>query len=509
MRAIWTTALAVLFYFPALLSGTHVGIQEGIHADAPVRTAASVQLAVPAHAVALPAAPATVPAPAPEIVPPAFRAAASDPPDRPLHQVVDSIVEAAMADGRAAGMSVAVAREGRILVDRTYGHADLELDVPTPPDGVYEIGSVTKQFTSAAILQLQEQGKVDLDADLTTYLPEYPTQGRRIPVRRLLDHTSGIRGYTEIPGFGDLSIRTVPRDTVVAFFASEPFDFEPGEAAIYNNSAYFLLGLIIEEVTGMDYEEYVEEHLFRPAGMIHSSYCSETRITPRKVKGYQAGPDGLQHKPFLVHLHPYAAGSLCSTTRDLIRWTEALHDGRILGEEAYRVMVSGGRLNDGTELRYAAGLSLTPIRGHRAIHHGGGINGFLTSLVWIPEEDLTVAVLVNTTGPVGPGGISADIVEAMLGERPLETVTFTGDPTRYEGSFEGVGRGQPLRASFMVGDEGELMVRLGQGSPQPLAYLGGETFALGNSRVTFEWDGNRVARIRADMGLNYSFLYPD
>ena len=486
MRVIWTTALAVLFSFPALLSGTQIGIQKGIQPDVLAPAAG------PSHVAGPPAIQ----------VPP-------DSPERPLHQIVDSIVEAAMSDGQAAGMSVAVAREGRILVDRTYGHADLELDVPTPPDGVYEIGSVTKQFTSAAILQLWERGEVDLDADLTAYLPDFPTQGRQIPVRRLLDHTSGIRGYTEIPGFGDLSIRHVPRDTVVAFFASEPFDFEPGEAAIYNNSAYFLLGLIIEEASGLEYEEYVEEHLFRPAGMIHSSYCSETRITPRKVKGYQAGPEGLQHKGFLVHLHPYAAGSLCSSTRDLVRWTEALHDGRILGEEAYRIMVSGGSLNDGTELRYAAGLSLSPIRGHRAIHHGGGINGFLTSLAWIPEEDLTVAVLVNTLGPVGPGGIVADIVEAMLGERPLETAPFTGDPIRYEGSFQGVGRGQALRATFMVSEEGELMVRVGQGPAQPVSYLGDETFALGNSRFTFEWDGDRVARVRADMGSMYSFLVPD
>jgi len=498
MRALWTAALAVLFCLSALVSATRIGIQDGIQGEAWARASG------PSHSVA------PVPLPLQE----APREAAGSHAvhtlgARQAAHIVDSIVEAAMADGRAAGMSVAVARQGRILVDRTYGHADLELDVPTPPDAVYEIGSVTKQFTATALLQLWERGKVNLDADLTTYLPDYPTQGHRVPVRRLLDHTSGIRGYTELPAFGEISIRHVPRDTLIALFASEPFDFEPGEAAIYNNSAYYLLGLIIEEVSGMSYEEYVEEHLFRPAGMVHSSYCSETRITPRKVKGYQANPEGLGHKGFLVHDHPYAAGSLCSTTRDLIRWTEALHDGRILGDEAYRIMTTGGTLNDGTRLRYAGGLSLSPIRGHEAVHHGGGINGFLSNLAWIPDEDLTVAVLVNTLGPVGPGGITADIVEALLGEIPLETHTFTGDPSRYEGSYAGVGRGQSLRASVTVGDDGGLMVRLGQSSPQPLQYLGGETFALGNSRFTFEWEGTRLARVRADMGANYTFLHPD
>jgi CubicO group peptidase (beta-lactamase class C family) len=424
--------------------------------------------------------------------------------------VVDSIVHAALSEGEAAGMSVAVARGDRIVAGGAYGSAELELDVPTPPEAVYEIASVTKQFTAAAILQLEERGRVDLDADLTTYLPDYPTGGRAIPVRRLLDHTSGIRGYTEIPEFGLLSLRDVPRDSLVAAFASHPFDFEPGEAAVYNNSAYYLLGLIIEEVTGLTYEEYVHKHLFEPAGMTRSSYCSEQRITPGKVKGYQLGPDGLRHKDWIVHSHPYAAGSLCSSAQDLVRWTRALHSGRILGEEGYREMVTGGELNDGTRLRYAAGLSLTPIGGHGAIHHGGGIPGFLTNLAYLPEEELTVAVLVNTSGPVAPAGITAQIVEALLGERPLETRPFAGDAERYAGEYEGVGRGGSLRATVVATDDG-LAIRTGpgDGDPQPLVYLGDETFARGNARYTFEWEDGRVARIRADLGAGYSFLYPE
>jgi CubicO group peptidase (beta-lactamase class C family) len=421
--------------------------------------------------------------------------------------VVDSIVAEALEGDRAAGMSVAVERGGEVLVNRGYGWAELELAVPTPPDGIYEIGSVTKQFTAAAVLMLAAEGRLDLGADLTDYLPDYPTDGRAIPVRRLLDHTSGIRGYTEIPEFWELSRREVPRDTLVALFASEPFDFEPGEAASYNNSAYYLLGLIIEEVSGVTYEEFVQENLFGPLGMDRSSYCSERRITPGKVKGYEFTPDGLVHKDPIVHTHPYAAGSLCSSATDLVTWTRALHSGSFPGQEARAGMLRGGELNDGTRLRYGGGLSFTEIRGHPAVHHGGLIPGFLTDLAYLPEQDLIVAVLVNTAGPVNPGAITGLIVEALYGARPLEGVAFTGDPQAYVGRYQGVGRGQPLRAEILE-EEGELRIRLGspEAEPRVLLHLGDDTFALGTNRFTFEWEDGEVVRIRADMGAQYTFL---
>jgi CubicO group peptidase (beta-lactamase class C family) len=427
-------------------------------------------------------------------------------PDR-VAAVVDSIVAEALEGDRAAGMSVAVERGGELLLNRGYGWAELELAVPTPPDGVYEIGSVTKQFTAAAVLMLAAEGRLDLDADLTDYLPDYPANGRAIPLRRLLDHTSGIRSYTDIPGFWDLSRREVPRDTLVALFASEPFDFEPGEAAIYNNSAYYLLGLIIEEVSGVSYEEYVQESLFGPLEMDRSSYCSERRITPGKVKGYAFTPDGLVHKDPIVHAHPYAAGSLCSSVADLVTWTRALHSGGFPGPELRAGMLRAGELNDGTRLRYGGGLAFTEIRGHPAVHHGGGIPGFLTDLAYLPQQDLIVAVLVNSAGPVSPAGITGQIVEALYGARPLEGVPFAGDLQAFVGRYQGVGRGQPLRAEILT-EEGELRIRLGapQAQPQTLVHLGNDTFGLGTSRFTFEWEDGQVARIRADMGAQYSFL---
>jgi len=179
---------------------------------------------------------------------------AAQSPDRAaLVSLLDSLATAWAADSLVAGASVAVVHRGDTLLLEGYGVADLEWDVAMATDAVFEIGSMTKQFTAAAVLQLAEQGKLDLDADFTTYLPDYDTQGRRIPLRRLLDHTSGIRGYTEMPVFGEIMMRKLPRDSLVAKIEAAPFDFEPGTAQTYNNSAYFLLGLIVAKASGEPY----------------------------------------------------------------------------------------------------------------------------------------------------------------------------------------------------------------------------------------------------------------
>ena len=157
---------------------------------------------------------------------------------------LDSVARATLVTHKLAGLSVAVVRDGRELLVRAYGKADLALGVPTPDDAVYEIGSVTKQFTAAAVLQLVEAGRLSLDADIATLLPSYNAQGRRITLRRLLDHTSGIPGYTEMSEFGALMTQPLPRDSLVTLIGSKGFNFEPGTAMRYNNSAYFLLGLI-------------------------------------------------------------------------------------------------------------------------------------------------------------------------------------------------------------------------------------------------------------------------
>lgn len=422
-----------------------------------------------------------------------------------LAPAIDSVVAAALKSGPVAGMSVAVVRGRDTIVMKGYGSADLELGVPTPDRAIYEIGSATKQFTAAAILQLQEQGKLSLDDELSKHLPSYPMQGQRLTLRRLLDHTSGIKSYTEIPGFGSLATRELPRDSLVALFSSKPFDFAPGDAMVYNNSAFFLLGLVIEKVSGVPYAEYVKRNLFDRAGMPDSRYCSNSAVVPRRAHGYDVGRNGLQRAGYIDHTWPYAAGSLCSTVGDLIAWTHALHGGRILKPAAYAELLAPSRLNDGTALRYSKGLFVgDSMLGHRTIHHGGDIPGFATELAYLPDDSLTIAVLINSEGPVRPDAVARSIVKVILGDRTPADIAFTGQAADYAGEYRGVGRGRPLVLKIATDSAGRVTLDRGNGAPAPLTYYGRDTFGAGSTRLTFVREGGAVTKVRFDGLAVYS-----
>lgn len=423
----------------------------------------------------------------------------------PLLATIDALVEAPIKSGTVAGASVAVARGSQILVERGSGFADLQLDVPTPARAIYEIGSVTKQFTAAAILLLAEDRKLALEDELTKFLPDYPTAGHRVTLRHLLNHTSGIKGYTELPEFGQLMMLKKPKDELVALFSSKPFEFAPGEDLIYNNSAFFLLGLIIEKVSGQSYADFVKTRLFDKAGMTDSSYCSERTIQKRKVHGYDTVNGSLVLKGYLDHSWPYSAGSLCSSAHDLVLWNRALHGGKVLSADSYRAMVTPGTLNDGSALRYTMGLGVTNTGGRPLISHGGGINGYLSQLDYYPDEDLTIVVLFNTAGPVNPQSISTEIADAILGKAPAAARTFEGDLSAFSGTYTGRGRGGPTSIRLEVRGKGLHVVR-GAGATatdEMLQYLGDDTFTFRNTLLHFHREGGKVLSLRLDnVGAN-------
>jgi CubicO group peptidase (beta-lactamase class C family) len=425
-----------------------------------------------------------------------------------LVATLDSLASAHVADPLVAGASVAVVHRGDTLLLGGYGVADLEWSVPTPVDAVFELGSITKQFTAAAVLRLAEQGKLDLDADLTTYLPDYDTRGRRIPLRRLLDHTSGIKGYTEMPAFGEIVMRELPRDSLVARFEAEPLEFEPGTAQIYNNSAYFLLGLIIEKVSGQSYESYVQEHFFDVLGMSRSSYCDQDAVVPRRAHGYDQGPGGLQQKGYLNHLWPYAAGSLCSTAGDMVKWNQALHGGRVVSAASYQDMITPDPLVDGTSIRYGMGLGVRDDNGRRAITHGGGINGFLSDGWYYPDEDLTVVVLQNTAGQRGPGLLARGLIEAVIGTGTEPAVAdFPGDPGKLVGTYRGPARGQELTVEVSV-ESGALSLKpTGAPSPVKPGHVSGLLWRTGTTLWRFDVAADGTgAVLRMDTGGGHYVL---
>jgi CubicO group peptidase (beta-lactamase class C family) len=421
---------------------------------------------------------------------------------------IDAIVEAPIKAGKVAGASVAVVKGSDTVVMKGYGFADLELGVPTPPRATYEIGSVTKQFTAASILLLAEQGKLSLDDDVTKFLPDYPTQGNRVPLRRLLNHTSGIKGYTELPEFREFALLKKPRQELVKLFGEKPFDFKPGEEQIYNNSAFFLLGLIIEKASGQTYAEFVQEHLFDRVGMKDSYYCSERTIRKNHAHGYDTDRNALVLKAYLDHTWPYAAGSLCSNTIDLVGWNKALHGGKVLKAESYREMTSPGTLNDGTRIRYGMGISLSDTDGRRTLFHGGGINGFLSESEYYPNDDLVIVVLLNTAGPVGPRELARQIAETVLGKAPDRTRPFQGDLTQFTGLFTGRGRGRPATVRIEAnGHDLTFTNTAGSGTPaEILKYYGNDTFGFKETLVTFEKENEKVSRLRLDTGGGYNIL---
>lgn len=438
-----------------------------------------------------------------------------------LRAALDSAARAHVENVMVPGVSVAVVRDDEVLLQRGYGFVDLEWEVPTPTEGSasYEIGSVTKQFTAAATLLLAEEGLVDLDADFTEYV-DFDTRGRSIPVRRLLDHTSGIKGYTEMDIFGELSIRDLPRDTLVRLVEAEPLEFEPGTALIYNNSAYFLLGLVIEEASGMSYEDFVAQRLFEPAGMDDSYYCDELAIRDGRAHGYDAAaPDSLVRARYLDHIWPYAAGSLCSTVDDLVAWNRALHGGEILTEASYQEMTTPTPLEDGTAIRYAMGLSVDTRGGRRVIAHGGGINGFVSQLTYYPDEELTVVVLQNAAVQPGAGSLASALSEIVLGPTAEpEEVAFEGSLEELAGVYRGPARGRTLTLRVSA-ENGALIIREGEEAEDPAlsqgdeddepitpSYRGELRWDDGNVRYVFVRDGDRIAQLRMDTGGGHYVL---
>ncbi len=421
-----------------------------------------------------------------------------------LETRIDSLVKTYLDSTKAAGMAIAVYKGNEKLLLKGYGFADLEFDVKLPADASFEIGSVTKQFTGAATLQLVEQGKLSLEDDITKYI-KFNTQGKKVTVRQLLSHTSGIKGYTELPVFEEIGVFKYKRDTLLRIVEKEKFDFEPGEALIYNNTGFFMLGLIIEKVSGMTYEEYVQKNLFEKAGMTHSSYCSESKIVKNRAHGYDTGEKGLQRAGYLDHTWPYAAGSLCSTAEDLVKWDDALHHGKILSEKMYEEFLAPAVLNDGTVTHYAKGITVTDKNGRKMIEHGGGINGFLSENRYFPGEDVKVIVLVNSTGPVAPGKVADRITEFIFGKPSKESHPFSGDLSKFTGTYKGRGRGVDLE-EVVAKNDSVLTIQIGKGKPRPISYVKDNIWSDGNSTYLFSGTGDVMNELRIDQVYGYLIL---
>ncbi len=315
-----------------------------------------------------------------------------------MHTAIDHLLRQEI-DPQGPGVAVAVVMDGQPVHSEGYGHANLEWDCPIQPDTVFRLASLTKQFTATAIMLLERQGRLRLDDPLTAYLPDYPAPGRAITIAQLLTHTSGITSYTEL----DDVVATVAKQDLapgdlLAYFQDLPLDFAPGTRFRYSNSGYHLLGLIIERIAGVRYEQFIQQHIFQPLGMQQSYYMHNDTIIPRRASGYTKTPAGYRQADYLNMMIPYAAGALGSTVEDLIRWDAALRDGRPLDATAQERMYTPVRLADGRTEDYGFGVLATRYAGRRLIGHGGSIPGFHAFMARFIDDAAMIAVLANTPG---------------------------------------------------------------------------------------------------------------
>jgi CubicO group peptidase (beta-lactamase class C family) len=302
----------------------------------------------------------------------------------------DTYVDAYVRQGKFRG-AVLVAKDGKPVFRKGYGPANAEWDIPNTPDTKFRIGSITKQFTAMAILQLVEAGKVKIDDPVNKYLEQVPSTWDKITVHHLLTHTSGIPSYTSLPNFWRDKVRDpVKPEEIVKLIRDKPLDFEPGEKWIYNNTGYVLLGRIIEKTSGENYAAYIQKHIFDPLGMKDSGYDLHKVILKKRASGYS--PDGT-NAPYLDTTVAYSAGALYSTVDDMLIWDQALHDGKLISKESYERMFTPVKNN------YAYGWNVVTFGGRTEVAHGGGINGFNTFFIRFPRERVAVAVFANMNGP--------------------------------------------------------------------------------------------------------------
>lgn len=296
------------------------------------------------------------------------------------------------------GAAVWVSQKGKIIYQKAFGMANLEQEVPLRTDHVFRIGSISKQFTGAAILKLAEAGKLAVQDEITRFLPDYPTHGKKITIEHLLTHTSGIKSYTDMAEWDEqLHRKDFTPLELIAFFKDQPMDFSPDDEYRYNNSGYVLLGYIIEKASGKTYGEYIEHEFFKPLGMKNSYYGHTAPIIKNRAAGYSRDETTgkFQNAAFLSMTQPYAAGSLLSTVEDLTLWTRALHSGKVVTPASFQKAITPYLLPNGTNTHYGYGLQMGNLLGSPVVEHGGGIHGFLSDLVYLPKEDVCVAILTN------------------------------------------------------------------------------------------------------------------
>src|ERR1044071_8042497 len=400
--------------------------------------------------------------------------------------------------GPAPGCADAVSLNGAVVFEKAFGLADLEHNVPNTPQTIFQSGSVAKQFTAAALVLLQQDGKLSIDDPVKKYIPELPDYGAPLTIRHLLNHTSGIRDWGTVmsltgAGRGD---RVINQDLALDVITHQrALDFTPGSEYSYSNSGYNLAAIIVERVSKQKFPDFVQERLFKPIGMTNSSWRDDyQRVVPGRAQAYSrqgTGPWRL-NMPFM---NVYGNGGMLTTVGDWMKWN-AMLDSQSLGAPLVTALETRGVLNDQRKIAYALGLTVSTYKGLKDISHGGATAGYQTFLTRYPDNKVSVGVMCNGTSP-SAGGLAADITDQIFGPFPDTAKTEPAKVSEDElKRFVGIWRNEKTHApARFVIENG-----VSRWSGARLVPMGGGQFTVGDPQLkfTFDKDGKAVSAETVD-----------
>jgi CubicO group peptidase (beta-lactamase class C family) len=429
---------------------------------------------------------------------------------------IDSVFAAWDRPG-SPGCALGIVRDGQLVYTHGYGSANLDYELPNGPRMVYYAGSVSKQFTAAAVALLAEEGRISLDDDVRRWFPELPDYGRRITVRHLIHHTSGLRDIYVLMDLAGVRLEDVfsDEDAIALIARQKELNFLPGDDYLYSNSGYFLLAQLVERVTGESLRVYADNRIFRPLGMTDTHFHDRPgHIVKNRVISYMPDGDGFRVS-YLGNFDKIGAGGLYTTIEDLLRWDRNFYTRTVGGATFLETIHTRGVRTDGDTLTYAFGLTLSERRGLRTVRHGGSMMGFKADVVRYPDVRVSILTLCNL-GTIDPGALADSVADVILADRlrPVVAASTAGGGRGGRGGSGNAASAPAPRAEELTGTyhsdelDARYLIRLRDGALELVRPLGTarlrataeDTFAAGNLTLRFERAAGRITGFRVEAG---------
>ncbi|QHT70955.1 beta-lactamase family protein [Rhodocytophaga rosea] len=418
---------------------------------------------------------------------------------------IDSLTAATFTADQPGGVLL-VAKKGVPVYRKAFGLANVELKVPNQPEYKFRIGSITKQFTAVAVLQLVQQGELSLTDDIRKYLPTFNTHGETITIEQLLTHTSGIQSYTSKQDFESKMRLDFSQEEMLKYFMDDSLNFEPNTNFLYNNSGYYLLGMLIEKASGLSYEQYLQKNIWQPLGMTNTLLGTYDQVIPDMASGYDPGPDG-SFKPgvYLSFSQPFSAGAIISTVDDLLKWDHALYTDKLLPQSLLQKAWTAYKISDGRATGYGYGWGIGAYKDVTLLQHGGGIPGFICLGIRIPEEQVYAILLTNAGGAKDPGIIMPIALRVAGREITMPTpVSLSASKLQqYTGAFEVPGAPAGINEVFTLSGD-TLISNIGEFRKLKFWPVGKDRFFTKEMYSYLQFVRDEKGKINA---IEYSSLY--